>query len=54
MLYIQIIFPGPPEAVNVSVDLQVTDNVANFSITVIDNSAAPAKEILVYLEVITL
>ena len=32
-------------------DIKVTDDKVNFSITVSDNSSAPAKEILVYLKV---
>ena len=31
-------------------DIKVTNNKVNFSITVSDNSSAPAKEILVYLK----
>ena len=46
-----MIFSGPPDAVNTSLDVEVTDDKARFSITVSDNSSAPVKEILYYLKV---
>ena len=47
----KIVLSGPPDAVDASLDVKVTDDKARFSITVSDNSSAPAKEILYYLKV---
>ena len=50
LLYI-ITFSGPPNAVHISVDIVVTDDKVNFSLTVSDNSTVPATEILYYVKV---
>ena len=54
MLYIIIFiiaFSGPPNEVDASVDLVVTDDKAKFSLTVSDNSVVHATEILYYIKV---
>ena len=45
------IYSGPPNAVQADIKYEVKGNDAIFSITVSDKSKAPAREILIHVEV---